>query len=58
VLRQTGLALNMEARYAGEWFDPTTGERQPAQVSQGDGRLAVQPSPWPGDAVLLLQSER
>lgn len=58
VLQPARLGLKLEARYEGEWFDPAVGERQPAQVSQGDGGMAVQPSPWPGDAVLLLRSDR
>ena len=58
VLQPTGLALNLEVRYEGDWFDPATGERQPARVTQGDGRIEVESPPWQGDMVLLLQSER
>lgn len=54
------LALNLAAErgYAGEWFNPRTGETQPARVSRGDGDVVVGSPPWRGDAVLLLQSGR
>ena len=51
------LALNIgtESQYAGQWFNPRTGERGPARISKGDGKVMVEPSPWQGDSVLLLR---
>jgi hypothetical protein len=57
-VEQTGgptLNVDVERQYAGEWFNPRTGERTPASLTTIDGALEIAATLWPGDGVLLLR---
>jgi hypothetical protein len=49
------VVLALQRNLSGEWFNPATGEKHAARVSTNDGKTFVEPAPWSGDAVLLLQ---
>jgi hypothetical protein len=53
---EIALDVGTGQQYAGAWFNPATGGRQAALMSEAGGRLAVGPASWQGDAVLLLES--
>jgi hypothetical protein len=57
VEQASGLTLNVDAerQYAGEWFNPRTGERTPAGLTAIDGNFEIAATPWLGDGALLLR---
>jgi hypothetical protein len=52
---EVALTIREGLRYVGEWFNPATGRRRPARLSEVNGQLKVDRPPWQGDAVLLLR---